>query len=117
MKLAIEKERKRKQEEEEAERKKEAEAKKLKEERKAFYKAQQEAKAQKVVKKKKKKVVEPEAEAATEEVEAPEEPKTGLAKLWRWFNTDPPVETKLVPASLSVMCPITVMLGFPLILS
>jgi len=87
-KLAIEKEKKRKREEEAEKKRKEAEAKKVKEERTAFYKAQQAsiAKAQKAqAKKKKKKIVEP--ETTIEEETIPEEPKTGLAKLWQWFNT------------------------------
>jgi len=82
-KVAIDKEKKRRREEEAEKKRKEAEAKKLKEERTAFYKTKQ-ATVQKPVKKKKKKVVE---EEVVEEEAVKEEPKTGLAKLWQWFNT------------------------------
>ena len=83
-KLAVDKERKRVREEEAEKKRKEKEAKKIKEERTAFYKAQHASQVQKSVKKTKKKVVE---EESTEVASIPEEPKTGLAKLWQWFNT------------------------------
>jgi hypothetical protein len=84
-KLAIDKERKIKREEEAEKKRKETKAKKIKKERTAFYKTQHASQVQKSVKKSKKKVVE--AEVAAKEKVAPEEPKTGLAKLWQWFNT------------------------------
>lgn len=85
-KLAVEKEKKRKREAEEKKRKEEAEAKKKKEERTIFYKEQMKTNAGKTApKKKKKRVVETGSEVEEEKV--PEVPKTGLAKLWHWFNT------------------------------
>lgn len=84
-KLAIEKERKRRREEESEKKRKEKEAKKLKDERTAFYKNQHAPKVQKSVKKSKKKLIE--EKVYSEEKVIQEEPKTGLAKLWKWFNT------------------------------
>ena len=84
-KLSIDKERKRKREEEAEKKRKETEAKKIKEDRTAFYKTQHASQVQKSVKKSKKRVVE--EEVASEQNVIQEEPKTGLAKLWKWFNT------------------------------
>jgi len=84
-KLSIDKERKRKREEEAEKKRKEAKAKKIKEERTAFYKTHHASKVQKTVKKTKNKVVTEEVDSV--EKETSEEPKTGLAKLWKWFNT------------------------------
>ena len=84
-KLAIDKERKRKREEEAEKKRKEKEAKKIKEDRTAFYKTQHASQVQKTVKKSKK--IDVEEKVASEQIVAPEEPKTGLAKLWQWFNT------------------------------
>jgi hypothetical protein len=84
-KLAIDKERKRKREEEAARKIKEAKAKKVKEERTAFYKTHHASKVQKPVKKSKTKVVA--EEVSTKEKVTQEEPKSALAKLWKWFNT------------------------------
>jgi hypothetical protein len=84
-KLAIDKERKRKREEEAEKKRKETEAKKIKRERTAFYKTNHAPQVQKSVKKSKKKAVV--EEVAAEHKGSSEEPKTGLAKLWQWFNT------------------------------
>ena len=84
-KLAIDKERKRKREEEAEKKRKEKEAKKIKEDRTAFYKTQHASQVQKTVKKSKKRVVE--EDVSSEQKVIQEEPKTGLAKLWKWFNT------------------------------
>ena len=84
-KLAIDKERKRKREEEAARKIKEAKAKKIKEERTAFYNTHHASKVQKSVKKAKNKVVA--EETLPDEKLVSEEPKTALAKLWKWFNT------------------------------
>jgi hypothetical protein len=85
-KLAIDQERKRIREEEAEKKRKETEAKKIKQERTAFYKTQQASQGNKSVKKAKKRVIE-EEEVDSEEKASIEEPKTGLAKLWQWFNT------------------------------
>ena len=84
-KLAVDKERKRKREEEAEKKRKEKEAKKIKEDRTAFYKTQHASQVQKTVKKSKKRVVE--EDVSSEQKVIQEEPKTGLAKLWKWFNT------------------------------
>ena len=84
-KLAIDKERKRKSEEEAEKKRKEKEAKKIKEDPTAFYKTQHASQVQKTVKKSKK--IDVEEKVASEQIVTPEEPKTGLAKLWQWFNT------------------------------
>ena len=84
-KLAVDKERKRKREEEAEKKRKAATAKKIKAERTAFYKTHHAPKVQKSVKKSKKKAVV--EEVAAEQKGTPEKPKTGLAKLWQWFNT------------------------------
>ena len=84
-KLAVDKERKRKREEEPEKKRKEKEAKKIKEDRTAFYKTQHASQVQKTVKKSKK--IDVEEKVASEQIVTPEEPKTGLAKLWQWFNT------------------------------
>ena len=84
-KLAVDKERKRKREEEAEKKRKAAIAKKIKAERTAFYKTHHASKVQKSVKKSKKKAVV--EEVAAKQKGAPEKPKTGLAKLWQWFNT------------------------------
>ena len=84
-KLAIDKERKRKREEEAEKKRKETEAKKIKRERTAFYKTNHAPQVQKSVKKSKNKAVV--EEVAAEQKGTSEEPKTGLAKLWKWFNT------------------------------
>ena len=84
-KLAIDKERKIKREEEAEKKRKETEAKKIKEDRTAFYKTQHASQVQKTVKKSKK--IDVEEKVASEQIVTPEEPKTGLAKLWQWFNT------------------------------
>ena len=84
-KLTVDKERKRKREEEAEKKRKEKEAKKIKEDRTAFYKTQHASQVQKTVKKSKKRVVE--EDVSSEQKVIQEEPKTGLAKLWRWFNT------------------------------
>jgi hypothetical protein len=62
------------------------ERKRIKQERTAFYKTQQASQGNKSVKKAKKRVIE-EEEVDSEEKASIEEPKTGLAKLWQWFNT------------------------------
>ena len=70
----------------EAEKKrKAAKAAKIKAERTAFYKTHHAPKVQKSVKKSKNKVVAEEVESKGKLTQ--EEPKTGLAKLWQWFNT------------------------------
>jgi hypothetical protein len=84
-KLAVDKERKRKREEEAEKKRKAAKAEKIKAERTAFYKTHHAPKVQKSVKKSKNKVVAEEVES--KEKVTQEEPKTGLAKLWQWFNT------------------------------
>ncbi len=84
-KLAVDKERKRKREEEAEKKRKAAKAEKIKAERTAFYKTHHSPKVQKSVKKSKTKVVA--EEVYSKEKVAQEEPKTGLAKLWQWFNT------------------------------
>ena len=84
-KLAVDKERKRKREEEAEKKIKAAKAEKIKAERTAFYKTHHATKVQKSVKKSKNKVVAEKVDS--EEKVIQEEPKTGLAKLWQWFNT------------------------------
>ena len=84
-KLAVDKERKRKREEEAEKKIKAAKAEKIKAERTAFYKTHHATKVQKSVKKSKNKVVAEKVDS--EEKVIQEEPKTGLAKLWKWFNT------------------------------
>ena len=84
-KLAIDQERKRKREEEAEKKIKAAKAEKIKAERTAFYKTHHATKVQKSVKKSKNKVVAEKVDS--EEKVIQEEPKTGLAKLWQWFNT------------------------------
>jgi len=84
-KLAVDKERKRKREEEAEKKRKAAKAEKIKAERTAFYKTHHAPKVQKSVKKSKNKVVAEKVDS--KEKVTQEEPKTGLAKLWQWFNT------------------------------
>jgi len=84
-KLAVDKEKKRKREEEAEKKRKAAKAEKIKAERTAFYKTHHAPKVQKPVKKSKNKVVAEEVDS--KEKVTQEEPKTGLAKLWQWFNT------------------------------